>query len=187
MSIIGIVLFPQGQGRGAGAKEQFPINMCISLMNTDLVCNHHVEALHHDLELVPSSMQAVHLIHSLTLSHPQQSVLLNYLHKHWLQLKHKTRLRSEFNNQGKVAEWSKALGLGPSIFGCVGSNPTLVKFLYYNDNTIRNKNKVLETTEWIFSYWKQQNGYCRIGNKMDTVSYKTFNPGPPIIQLSLTS
>ena len=29
-------------------------------------------------------------------------------------------------NQGKTAERSKALGLGPSIFGCVGSNPTLV-------------------------------------------------------------
>ena len=29
-------------------------------------------------------------------------------------------------NQGKMGERSKALGLDPSIFGCVGSNPTLV-------------------------------------------------------------
>ena len=29
-------------------------------------------------------------------------------------------------NQGKMGERSKALDLGPSIFRCVGSNPTLV-------------------------------------------------------------
>ena len=28
-----------------------------------------------------------------------------------------------------MAEWSKALRSGRSIFGCVGSNPTSVKFL----------------------------------------------------------
>ena len=28
-----------------------------------------------------------------------------------------------------MAEWSKALRSGRSIFGCVGSNPTPVKFL----------------------------------------------------------
>ena len=27
---------------------------------------------------------------------------------------------------GKMAEWSKAPGLGPGLFGGVGSNPTLV-------------------------------------------------------------
>ena len=33
------------------------------------------------------------------------------------------------NSQGKVAEWSKALDLGSSLSGGVGSNPTFVKLL----------------------------------------------------------
>ena len=30
----------------------------------------------------------------------------------------------------RVAEWSKAPGLGPGLFGVVGSNPTAIKFLW---------------------------------------------------------
>ena len=33
----------------------------------------------------------------------------------------------EFNVQGSVAEWSKALVLGTSHFGGVGSNPTTIR------------------------------------------------------------
>ena len=33
-----------------------------------------------------------------------------------------------FSVQGSVAEWSKALVLGTSHFGGVGSNPTTIKF-----------------------------------------------------------
>ena len=36
-------------------------------------------------------------------------------------------------NKGKMAERSKALGLGPSIFGCVGSNPILVNYILLNN------------------------------------------------------
>ena len=32
--------------------------------------------------------------------------------------------------RGRMAEWSKALCSGRSIFGCVGSNPTPVTFFY---------------------------------------------------------
>ena len=35
----------------------------------------------------------------------------------------------EFNVQGSVAEWSKALVLGTSHFGGVGSNPTTITVL----------------------------------------------------------
>ena len=36
-------------------------------------------------------------------------------------------------NQGKMCERSKALDLGPSIFRCVGSNPTAVKEILLNN------------------------------------------------------
>ena len=36
-------------------------------------------------------------------------------------------------NRGKMVERSKALGLGPSIFGFVGSKPTLVNYISLNN------------------------------------------------------
>ena len=37
--------------------------------------------------------------------------------------------------QGSVAEWSKALVLGTSHFGGVGSNPTTIKFFTFLEVT----------------------------------------------------
>ena len=34
--------------------------------------------------------------------------------------------------QGSVAEWSKALVLGTSHFGGVGSNPTTINYILYD-------------------------------------------------------
>ena len=47
-------------------------------------------------------------------------------------------------NRGKMAERSKALGLSPSIFGCVGSNPTPVdKILLNNFGKVFTKHSIL--------------------------------------------
>ena len=35
---------------------------------------------------------------------------------------------------GSVAEWSKALDLGSSLSGGVGSNPTAIKKFYYSSH-----------------------------------------------------
>ena len=44
---------------------------------------------------------------------------------------------------GSVAEWSKALDLGSSLSGCVGSNPTAAKTLFYFEVPVRNPVELL--------------------------------------------
>ena len=58
--------------------------------------------------------------------------------------------------QGRMAEWSKALRSGRSIFGCVGSNPTPVilflgtKCFYNNEDCLdRYQSSFLNRTSWI--------------------------------------
>ena len=46
---------------------------------------------------------------------------------------------------GRMAEWSKALRLGRSIFGCEGSNPTPVIILL----NLKKRNKLISLTELI--------------------------------------
>ena len=41
------------------------------------------------------------------------------------------QVKSQYFNQGRMAEWSKALVLGTSHFGGVGSNPTPVMFFFF--------------------------------------------------------
>ena len=48
-------------------------------------------------------------------------------------------------SNGRMAEWSKALRLGRSIFGCVGSNPTPVIILL----NLKKRNKLISLTELI--------------------------------------
>ena len=45
------------------------------------------------------------------------------------------------NSLGVMAEWSKAVDLSSTIFGCAGSNPadTNIKFLYSNTSFFKEK------------------------------------------------
>ena len=47
-----------------------------------------------------------------------------------------------------MAEWSKAVDSRPTIFGCVGSNPTGSIYIYYNKPTAIFINKLEQSIEF---------------------------------------
>ena len=75
---------------------------------------------------------------------------------------------------GSVAEWSKALVLGTSLFGGVGSNPTAAKSLFWlNSLELKAKSDCVSTC--VSSYFGQVSKCTRlriiqprVGNKVQT-------------------
>ena len=52
-------------------------------------------------------------------------------------------------SQGSVAEWSKALVLGTSLFGGVGSNPTAAKIVFLK--VVINTLRIFISNSWFLS------------------------------------
>ena len=76
-----------------------------------------------------------HSCHIFSTNSHETNIHRNLLRKKWElnQLPSKPRDRKiyqENHQRGRMAEWSEALRLGRSIFGCVCSNPTPVIFFY---------------------------------------------------------